>query len=339
MKKFTEFITEARKNPEQNPKISAYEALLPYSNNPDVYISFTELDKIGINPKSKYNTPLGIYTYPIKEIWKRYNIDKVKNFTNLPYAAHEKHIWVIKVKDKSTFIDDMYKDYGSDKFDKDEKILKGIYIKYLEVLWDDNEPKVNEREWKEFVENSLENSKEKNPVMSFWNLTHNMAQTLTDEKTGIKMATKWNTLLRQCGYSGFGDKSGKGYIHPAEPVQAVFLSKDAFIVLKEVYNKDYSQTGRPIIKINDMWDVVEMMKKVSPDEQKKLFMWLLEEKDFPEELKKFYKVHEHINVIWKYLDNDTVKYLFEYTNKDKTGRLQELLELQMKYYNQQKYLP
>jgi len=28
-------------------------------------VTYTNVDKVGINPKSKYNTPLGIYFYPL----------------------------------------------------------------------------------------------------------------------------------------------------------------------------------------------------------------------------------------------------------------------------------
>ena len=31
------------------------------------YISFTAIDKIGINPRSTYSTPVGIYCYPLNK--------------------------------------------------------------------------------------------------------------------------------------------------------------------------------------------------------------------------------------------------------------------------------
>jgi hypothetical protein len=65
-------LTEARRNPEQNPKISVNQAIKQRlqsgergtPDNPKLFVSFTQLDKLGINPKSKYDTPLGIYAYP-----------------------------------------------------------------------------------------------------------------------------------------------------------------------------------------------------------------------------------------------------------------------------------
>jgi len=73
MKTFEMYISERRRNPDQNPRISAYDALLKYKDDSDMYISFTSKRKIGINPASDYNTPLSIYTYPLKEIWKGFD--------------------------------------------------------------------------------------------------------------------------------------------------------------------------------------------------------------------------------------------------------------------------
>jgi hypothetical protein len=81
MKTFKQYISEARRNPEQNPKISVVQALAKYKDDPDIYISFTYVDKVGINPRSTFNTPLGIYTYPLKEMWK-----DIVNDT-IPYAG------------------------------------------------------------------------------------------------------------------------------------------------------------------------------------------------------------------------------------------------------------
>ncbi len=58
-------FTEARKNPELNPKIGGYEAISKYLDD-DVYISFRNVNKLGINPSSSYGTPNGIYCYRLQ---------------------------------------------------------------------------------------------------------------------------------------------------------------------------------------------------------------------------------------------------------------------------------
>lgn len=66
---------EARKNPEKNPKVSVNQKFYDLYDKADVenigdrqrtnlFLSMTELDKLGVNPKSPYYTPIGIYAYP-----------------------------------------------------------------------------------------------------------------------------------------------------------------------------------------------------------------------------------------------------------------------------------
>jgi len=325
-------IKEARKNPDRNPHVGAWDYVDKYKNDEDVYISFTEIDKIGINPKSKFNTPVGIYTYPLKEFSEKYIFgsisavdehNKIYNKNTVgsyaPFAGSAKYISFIRVKDKSHFIEDMYKDYGSDKYDKDIKILEEKYkniinesetgitdivsegnkdvFKFLlssetwknityfdddtfkqitkklsvksidkkknkvlciteldkeisiyldsiniiksnsnKLLWkrmfnDDDNIDV----WETLIQYAKSSSKDKNPVMLMWNITRNLAYKFSGNEK--QTSTKWNLILsKDLGYSGFADKSGKGYIHPSEPMQAVFFNTRAFDVITRVEN-------------------------------------------------------------------------------------------------------
>ena len=128
MRNFQHFLAEARKNPDKNPKISAYEALKKYKDNPDIYITFTDLNKVGIKPITDYDTPNGIYTYPLKEIWKQ-NIDKYKNTWNIPYAARREYIHVLEYNGKTKFLEDMSKNYTKDDYNKDIVKIKDIFFK------------------------------------------------------------------------------------------------------------------------------------------------------------------------------------------------------------------
>ena len=114
-------LLESRKNPEQNPKLSAYEQLLKYKDNPNVYISMTGLPKLGINPLSKYNTPLGIYCYPLQYVWDIYDIDKNKSLIKLPFVSKAKYIQVFEWNGKGKFID--VHDYTEQDLSNDMKII------------------------------------------------------------------------------------------------------------------------------------------------------------------------------------------------------------------------
>ena len=223
MLRFKSYLEEKRRNPKLNPKISVVELLRPYKDDPDMYISFTTIDKIGINPKSQYDTPNGIYTYPLKEIF-----DEVDS-NNIAFAGDAPYVWLLKSKNKKRFVKDLYKDYTSKDYDKDMKKIK--------KLWGDKSDDIDE-----VIHDGLETRQIKSPVGAFWQTTKLLTNLLYHYDKIIKARNEgsaWNSILRKLGYSGFADKSSKGIIHPSEPIQAVFLSKDAFTVIDKFENKRY----------------------------------------------------------------------------------------------------
>lgn len=329
---------ELRKNPEMNPHIGAWDYVDKYKDDDDVYISFTEIDKIGINPQSKFNTPVGIYTYPLKQFYKLYlkpalNLDNIRNRDTVgqyaPFAGNAKYVNFIRCKDKSHFINDMYRDYGSDDYDRDIKILEEKYknyfkcpseitnnlSRYFEILarryqQDDNyiidvseihelivntfapvadlpfsflttklflnirdmlknysnnksnlefiiyEISQQGNYFEKFIKNAQKQAKDKNPVMMMWNITRLLADKLSNNAK--QASTKWNLILsKDLGYSGFADKSGKGYIHPSEPMQAVFFNTRAFEVITRVENVPAkSKTSEKDIMVRKLMDIM-----------------------------------------------------------------------------------
>ena len=43
-------LIEARRNPEQNPKVPVIDQLRKYKDDPNIFISFTDIPKVGIRP-------------------------------------------------------------------------------------------------------------------------------------------------------------------------------------------------------------------------------------------------------------------------------------------------
>ena len=267
-----------RSHAELNVKQSAYEQLFPYSADKDAYISFTQIDKLGINPKSHYNTPLGIYTYPLETVWEYYDISYYKTLKRLPFAAENPYIHLVKSKTGHGFVNDLYLDYTESRLKTDiEKCQKLFYSEYSKLTDDqvskfyqptkeqiDNyRQRMNEAlavVWKKQVlEKGIDEANHPWPCSHFWNITRTMADRLCDSKkvhsTADVKATKWNWILRQLGYTGFADKSGKGIIHPSEPMQAVFLSSASFTRVKEVMNKDYVPKDNVVKTIHDIPNV------------------------------------------------------------------------------------
>jgi len=66
---------------------------------PTAFIHFSDINKLGINPKSQYDTPLGIYAYP--------NTTYIRNLFErgkLPFAQNRKYIVAFKVKPDQNII-------------------------------------------------------------------------------------------------------------------------------------------------------------------------------------------------------------------------------------------
>lgn len=243
--------------------------LSKYKNDPNIYITFTDIEKVGVNPQSIYNTPLGVYAYPVKQIW-----DYIERDT-IPFAGEKPWIQVLRGKNVvelsdytqnqlNTDIDKLYQLYSDDVVYSDEEYKK------IETQWYQNNPGNNPSAFDNYIDNlyysgeifkhmidiwSNEAFNPDLPASCFWNITRNIAMLTTQRQSSkqylkrnpsiatgfyIKMAkpacVRWNTILRQLGYVAFSDKTGLGIIHEAEPIQTVFLSKKGYTHIQTIRN-------------------------------------------------------------------------------------------------------
>jgi hypothetical protein len=106
------------------PTKTGYEQLKKYADDPDVFISYRNINKLGINPTNKYNTPYGIYCYNLSRVFDSMRGDSKK----VPFAGEHPYIHVFRIKNqfKYKFIDDIY-NYSSSDYDHDiEQLWKFI---------------------------------------------------------------------------------------------------------------------------------------------------------------------------------------------------------------------
>jgi hypothetical protein len=61
--------------------------LSKYKDDDDVFISFRSIPKLGINPSSHYDTPIGIYAYPLKRMWTSFERDAMPFAGDMPYIV------------------------------------------------------------------------------------------------------------------------------------------------------------------------------------------------------------------------------------------------------------
>lgn len=222
IKTYKDFLHEKRSHPELNPKLTPYEELKQYKDDKDIYITFTLFNKVGLNPRSDFKTPNGIYTYQLKEFWPMITHKFQLVYTDKLFGTDRRYIQILKAKKSKKFIEDISKDYTSSMLTKDIAKIGKLYgktIPNIEVV----------------IDEAKKTSKDKSPGGIFWNITRWIANDGVDpgnnsEKVTNKQFTfKWATIFAKLGYSdGIGDRAGKGIIHPSEPKQAVFFNKKAF---------------------------------------------------------------------------------------------------------------
>ena len=113
-------ISEARRGGRDlNPKLNPISVLKKYVNS-GYYMSYTSIDKLGINPRSGYNTPIGIYSYPIEDRVVG-GIIAADDLSRVPYMGEAPYIWIFKPKsvDRGLII----RDYTGEDYDSDVDLL------------------------------------------------------------------------------------------------------------------------------------------------------------------------------------------------------------------------
>jgi hypothetical protein len=209
--KLIQLISEIRRNSEHfsQERLGTLEELKKYAGRKNIYISFTDVDKIGINPQSQYTTPIGVYTYPLFSIFtsmERENTVKILPFSNAP------HISILESNEVTNL--DTYNSLDAD-IQKIRHICKKYNINFDHTI----------------ITNSLE---KQHAGARFWYITEKCAEQISKSKNQ-KIQISWNWLLRQIGYKGF--TTATGIIHNNEPIQAVFLSGDSYKLVKRIDNK------------------------------------------------------------------------------------------------------
>lgn len=229
----TDFLFDARKNPEQNPKVPPNQAIEKYMHGNreyrKIFVSFTTVPKLGINPQSKYNTPIGVYAYPGKYVYSK--TGGRGSMSSLPFAGDSPYVNIFKSNGNLCYIDSLENDnelmgYYEDlsrvmsPFETGE--MRGGYMHYNDYV-------------KEFVRAAKTSAKIDSPGGHFWYVTMKCAE-IVSKKKGIAKPLAWNWIFRKLEIDGVVD-NGEGIIHENEPTQAVFFSMDKIEVLERVENK------------------------------------------------------------------------------------------------------
>lgn len=190
--------------------------------NENLYITFVSEDKVGVNPQSRYNTPIGVCTYPLK-----WTLEYTKKY-NLPFTStNPKKVKVLKkTSDKI-----LNKRFTEEQF---QKILKDDY-KFFETNIRKYED-LNKEEFLEYLKLIGPASIVDSPFGKLMKLTRDSVD---------KNPRKWTALLIKLGFELIEDN--EGIIHESEPVQTIFLTPSSYKVIDETYTntaKRYEDTNK-----------------------------------------------------------------------------------------------
>ena len=256
------YLKEARRQdregiPREASMIDRLKQLAQGDYNPDTgrplpadhFISFTSINKIGINPGSEYNTPNGIYTYPLRSEL----VDQLEN-AKVPFASESDYVQLVKTNsdtrlldpsasniDWNTLIRVLFSIQAVTRLGLDESNTLAKEVKQFEDYFASNpddgpdlsDPKQrflhiirNSASIKTALDNPVPKNRGKWPMTNIWNLT----RILSDENPKL-----WANMLRYAGYDGAYD-TGLGIIHKAEPMQAVFFHRGAIELVDSFEN-------------------------------------------------------------------------------------------------------
>ena len=280
MKSFRTFLTEARRNPKVNKKEAPYYALEKY-NKPGYYATYiidpksfeTNTKKqnederenspmVLLNPKSKWNTPVGIYTYKMLDMYKEYPppYESGEQVFRPPFAAEKPYIAVLqKTSECRTLYTTSYK---SNDLTKDLPKLRHDILQLMQKKHGKDYHKTQSLDFfNDIVTFSKHLSKSNRVASKLWNVTR-MSGFLIEKswneiselfakdeevilstlKKFVPKPTLWATILRRAPgkqfYYDLVDDPGLSVIHENEPRQAVFFSRKGYKVIKIIQNTD-----------------------------------------------------------------------------------------------------
>ena len=138
------------------------------------YISFTNIDKIGINPRSVYNTPVGIYCYPLTKAGGEPSaildsMTRDNSFDDIPYMVNQPYIYMFEAKNKEKGL--ILSEYTDEQLEADKQKLYA----YLKVKND----RITEDVFDVIVKNSNNEARVKTPGGYLWNLTRHSSLILS----------------------------------------------------------------------------------------------------------------------------------------------------------------
>jgi len=258
--------------------------------------------KFGVNPTTRFSTPIGIYSYPLNQTI----FDQFLDGT-LPFAQGQPFIMLFKVAEGVPVIYtaediplDEYDEYveallSDEMMDSERKTRYARRARALRRGWapSTGQPYDPPLDWlrlardpststgpgdtavtrsedatnrylKFHMGTALPFPPEESKAAHLWGLARNAAQ---------EDPMRWNAIMRKLGIAGVVDDAGVGFIHPNEPLQAVFFTMadpernlELVEVLPNTHTPEKIKRRAKIGGAREMRELVrELVADISPD--------------------------------------------------------------------------
>lgn len=213
-------------------RMPALQSLIPFVDQPNVFVSFRDIKKLGINPRpNDPTTPIGIYAYPLTKSFYTTMEDRM-----IPYAGHRDFIYLFRgegnIVDLGT--------YSETDLSHDIDKMKDMFIASIKVSEEGWVSRASDKDISDYAINAVDGYAfstplgQNTPADRMWAATRGLSRRL-----GIMMvrdhSAVWNGLMRRLGYDGLVDP-GMSVIHKVEKSQAVFFSKASCKVIDVFIN-------------------------------------------------------------------------------------------------------
>lgn len=168
-------------------------------DEPGFYFTMSSVERVSFNPRSSYDTPLGLYSY---QLTSKHLKDLLS--AELPFRAHAKYVHVFYSSPAHTLF---LSKYSEEDLEKDIRMLREMTV---------NDQVISNEEFDQVIEEGTVNARISTTGGKIWNITRLLAQ----EYIGKHMVI-WSRLMFKLGYYTVIDDGCMGIIHENEPCQAV----------------------------------------------------------------------------------------------------------------------
>jgi hypothetical protein len=227
--KFSQYLNEDKPVGKKNKELWLEYLQKNYKPDDNLFVSFVSVDKAGINPKSPYDTPIGVYAYPLKFAMTE----------KIPYRGQNKPVKIKIIKPTND------KELSDDISEKAlENLLEIIKLKY----------NIKEHHIEKWSDEALIDT----PMGKLWNITRELSRNSNNHSgTNMTSPTKWTKILIDLGFDYVVD-NGTKVIHSNEPTQAVFLNPKSYKVIDEEFvdsEERFKHTKNPLLKLDKISEI------------------------------------------------------------------------------------